>query len=76
MRVSTKKYIQRTKSRKNKYSKKVGGDFSTANSLPNASGLSSNSSNIGGSLLQMFKPDVSVIAENIKRSLGESKNFV
>lgn len=68
MRVSTKKYIQRTKSRKNKYSKKVGGDGSTVNS----SGLSSNSSNIGGSLLQMFKPDVSVIAENIKRSLGEN----
>ena len=70
MRVSTKKYIQRTKSRKNKYSKKVGGDFS--NSSPNESRLSSNSSNIGDSLLQMFKPDVSVIAENIKRSLGKN----
>lgn len=72
MRVSTKKYIQRTKSRKNKYSKKVGGDGSTANPLHNKSRLHNNSSNMGNSLLQMFKPDVSVIAENIKKSLGKN----
>ena len=74
MRVNAKKYIQRTKSRKKKYSKKVGGannnNNSSTYSVSNQSRLHNNSSNVENSLLQMFEPNVSIIAENIKKSLG------
>ena len=76
MRVNAKKYIQRTKSRKKKYSKKVGGANNNNNnnkstySVSKQSRLHNNLSNVENSLLQMYEPNVSIIAENIKKSLG------